>query len=111
MLQYMGFVTVHYHRIESTLEKIPRLWQISPGSTNSTASAAGGESQDDIQLGEGVPERSWAPLRVRASRLMAAALTAASASWGFVLGIRQGYKTTIAIPRIYWQRPGRIVAG
>mmetsp|Transcript_26357 Transcript_26357/g.85126 ORF Transcript_26357/g.85126 Transcript_26357/m.85126 type:complete len:111 (+) Transcript_26357:1658-1990(+) len=110
----MGFVTVHYHRIESTLTQIPRLWQADPAPASSTASAADDGSTGDIQpiaeaAGKGAPVRM--PLRVLISRFMAAALTAASASAGLVFGIRQGYKLILAIPPMYWQRPGRIVAG
>jgi hypothetical protein len=110
----MGFVTVHYHRIESLLVNIPRLWQADFGPANLTASAAGsGSPAEPIAEAaggeDGVPVRM--PLRVRISRFMAAAMTAVSACAGLVSGIRQEYKLTLAIPRVYWQRPGRIVAG
>lgn len=112
-LQYLGYVTVHYHRIESLLKKVPHLWQAHSGLANSSlvASAPSAPTRDLPYIPDGERTRIRVPLKEQLARFFARALTATAASIGLIFGIRQGYMMKIAIPQIYWQRPGKIVAG
>eukprot|EP00967_Tisochrysis_lutea_P151841 scaffold296165_cov35-Tisochrysis_lutea.AAC.2 len=112
-IEYLGYVTVHYHRIESLLKKVPHLWQAHSGLANSSlvASAPSAPTRDLPYIPDGERTRIRVPLKEQLARFFARALTATAASIGLIFGIRQGYMMKIAIPQIYWQRPGKIVAG
>ena len=44
----------------------------------------------------------------RLGRAAVAGLTAACSSGGLAFGVRRGYRASLAIPRMYWARPGRL---
>jgi len=106
-LQYIGYVTVHYHRIETDLRKISRLWTAYPGTGpgNSTSGTATFSAEETVAVGAGKR-----PVAGLIARFLASSLTAAAASLACAFGIRQGYvMKKLAIPKMYWQRPGKIV--
>ena len=132
LLQYIGYLSIHYHRIETDLRKIPGFWTAYPGPGNLTNCTAPASQQDASRrryLRWPLRRLAASPLALSAdqetapsgdagsgtawrfSRVRASSLTASAASFSFVFGIRHGYMMRLAIPKMYWQRPGRIVAG
>ncbi|EOD12209.1 hypothetical protein EMIHUDRAFT_214048 [Emiliania huxleyi CCMP1516] len=104
ILRPLGYVTVHTSTIGRHLGRLQRLWTTSGTRAGSRIDASASETPAERRTAASL----WAIASRLGGRAAVAGLTAACSSGGLAFGVRRGYRASLAIPRMYWARPGRL---
>ncbi|EOD18338.1 hypothetical protein EMIHUDRAFT_196537 [Emiliania huxleyi CCMP1516] len=104
ILRRLGYVTVHTSTIGRHLGRLQRLWTTSGTRAGSRIDASASETPAERRTAASL----WAIASRLGGRAAVAGLTAACSSGGLAFGVRRGYRASLAIPRMYWARPGRL---